>query len=113
MNIAHLAPALAGPDPPLEQLGANPQLAEPEKVKILSQQFEALLLRQILQDARKTVIPSKFMSDSATNAIYQDMVNQQLAQGISQSGGFGLADALEGQLNRQLGPAPVPPAATR
>jgi Rod binding domain-containing protein len=111
MNISNVAPLMANADLPAEQLGANAHLSEPEKVKRLSRQFEALLARQILQEARKTVIPSKFTTDSATNAIYQDMVNYQLAEGISHAGGFGLAATLEKQLTRQLHHTPKPPPA--
>ena len=118
MELAHIAPSLASAGLSVEQLSGNSRLSEPEKVKRLSQQFEALLARQILQEARKTVIPSKFTTDSATSAIYQDMINFQLAEGISQSGGLGLADTLQAQLTRQLGhsqaerAAPPPPSAS-
>lgn len=111
MNISNLSGSLPGADLPAEQIGALAHLSEAEKVGQLSQKFEALLLRQILQNARKTVIPSALGSETATSAIYQDMVNQQLAEGISQSGGFGLAETLQQQLTRQLSPTQAAPAA--
>ena len=38
---------------PLEQLAANPHFTDQEKVAEVSRQFEAVLLRQILQETRK------------------------------------------------------------
>jgi Rod binding domain-containing protein len=61
-----------------------------------------LLLRQILHDAQKNVIPSRNGADSSVNGIYQDLSTAQLADSISKSGGFGLARNLEKQLSRQL-----------
>jgi Rod binding domain-containing protein len=61
-------------------------------------------LRQILQEARKTVITSSTTGDSMTSGIYNDMVNNQLADKISRSGEFGLAKSLQTQLVRQVLP---------
>jgi Rod binding domain-containing protein len=46
---------------------------------------------------------SLFPSGGATNAIYQDMVTQQLADRISQGGTFGFAKVLEQQLTVESG----------
>jgi Rod binding domain-containing protein len=55
-----------------------------------------------LQDAQKTVIPSRYGADSSVNSIYHDLSTAQLADSISKSGSFGLARNLEKQLSRQL-----------
>ena len=86
----------------MENLAGNSQLSQQEKLGEVSRQFEAVLLRQILQNAQKTHFASKFSGDSATSGIYQDMVTMQLADSISKSGTFGLAQSLEKQLNREL-----------
>jgi flagellar protein FlgJ len=91
-----------GPAVPLEQLQRNPRLSEKEKVEESARQFEAVLLRQILAQARKTVIKSDDQGESSSTEIYQDMINQQLAEAMSQSGSFGLAESLKGQLTRQM-----------
>jgi flagellar protein FlgJ len=103
------APLLA--DLSLDRLAANPNLSEEEKVTGLARQFEAVLLRQILAAARKTVIPSEWCPDSATSGIYQDMVNSQLADAISQSGDFGVARSLQAQLVHETLPGKPTPAA--
>jgi Rod binding domain-containing protein len=116
MNIAPLQNNPAS-DVPIEQLAHNRALTEQQKVGEVARQFEALLLRQILQETQKTVIPSKYADNSTTAGIYHDMVTNQLADSISKSGTLGLAQSLERQLTRQLKPAstagPDRPAGTK
>jgi flagellar protein FlgJ len=87
----------------LEKLAGNTKLSDEERVGEVSRQFEAVLLRQILQDIRKPVLAST-ASDSTVNGIYSDMINNQLADSISRSGAFGLARGLQGQLSHQVLP---------
>jgi len=102
MQIPLIQKEVQASELPLEQLAQNPKLSEKQKVSEVSRQFEALLLRQILHDAQKNVIPSRYGADSSVNGIYQDLSTAQLADSISKSGGFGLARNLEKQLSRQL-----------
>lgn len=102
MNIPALQPALKAADQSLETLARNPNIPEAEKIAEASRQFESLLLRQILTQARKTVVPSKFNTDSTRSDIYQDMVTAQFADQISRSGAFGLARSLQSQMTRQI-----------
>jgi Rod binding domain-containing protein len=106
MNVPSLTHRPTAAEVPLDQLARNPNLSEADKIREVSRQFEAVLLRQILQNARKTIVPSKFNPDSAQNSIYQDLVTSQLADHISQSGTFGLADVVREQLTRQLAHRP-------
>lgn len=87
---------------PLDRLATNKSLSEKEKLGVVGQQFEAVLLRQMFQEAQKTVVSSRFSMRGAANAVYQDMISNQLAEGISRSGGLGLAKSLETQLSRQV-----------
>ena len=73
-------------------------MTEAQKIGEASRQFEAILLRQILQETQKTVISSKFTDNSVSSGIYRDMVTTQLADSISKSGTFGLAQTFEQQL---------------
>jgi Rod binding domain-containing protein len=86
---------------PLERLATHPQLSESEKIGELSRQFEAVLLRQILRQARKTVIPSDLTRSSAVSDIYDDMVTSQLAETMSRAGSFGLGRLLAQELTRR------------
>jgi Rod binding domain-containing protein len=102
MELTPLSRSVQAADIPMEKLAGNAKVSEQEKVGEVSRQFEAVLLRQILQHAQKTHFPSKFSGDSATSGIYQDMVTNQLADGISKSGAFGLAQSIRQQLTQQL-----------
>ncbi len=83
-----------------EQLAGNSRLTEKQKIAEASRQFEAVLLRQILGESQKTVIPSEFSDNSTASGIYQDLITNTLADDISKSGAFGLAKTFEQQLNR-------------
>lgn len=108
MNVASLLHSTKAEDLPLEQLAGNKSLSETEKVGEVSRQFESVLLRQILGQARKTVFRSTTNPDSMTSGVYQDMVTSQLADSISRSGSFGLARSLEAQLAKQTLSSPPP-----
>jgi len=98
-------------------LAANKNIPDTEKVAEVSRQFEAVLLRQILQETRKSCVSPSSSADATTSGIYDDMVNNQLADSISRSGSFGLAKSLQGELahqvlpNASLAPPALPPLA--
>jgi Rod binding domain-containing protein len=81
-----------------EKLAGNPSLTQDQKVAEASRQFEAVLLRQILSDSQKTVIPSELSDNSTEAGIYQDVITNALADNISKSGAFGLAKTFTQQL---------------
>ena len=105
MDISPLHRAVQASDIPPERLAASTQLTEEQKIGEVARQFEAILLRQILQESQKTVIQSSFTDNSTASGIYHDLVTQRLADSISTSGALGLAKTLERQLTRQLGNA--------
>ena len=110
----HISPLLArrikAEDLPLDRLASNTHLSEPEKIVAASHAFEALLLRQVLQEAQRPVFKSKFANDSTTNGIYRDMVVEQLADGMAKSNSLGLAQSLAAGLQRQFPSASTPAA---
>lgn len=90
---------------PLQDLAANKQVPQAQKVQAASQAFEALLLRQILQETQKPVFASKYVGNSTIDGIYRDLVVNQLADNISKSGTLGLGKSLSAQLQRQTAAA--------
>jgi len=102
MKIGALQSNVPATTVPLDRLANNPQLSEEQKVAEVSRQFEAVLLRQILAQAQKTVIKSDFTQDNAVTGVYQDMITSQLADSISRAGTLGLARNLNQQLTHQL-----------
>jgi Rod binding domain-containing protein len=114
MNPLALHPQIKASDVPIQDLAANSHLSDSEKVAEVSRQFEAILLRQILQEARKSTVSPSSPADASTSGIYDDMINNQLADSISRSGSFGLARSLQRELAHQVLPnaSPVPPTLT-
>src|SRR5580698_8059211 len=110
MNIPALKNHVNAADMPLEQLAKNPNVPDAEKVGEACRQFEALLVTQILKEARKPVLNPDSGGESTTNSIYDDMINKQLADSISKSGAFGLARSLQAQVVHQVLPDPANPA---
>jgi len=92
---------------PLEKLENNPSVSESDKISAVGQQFEAVMLRQILTDATKNMFGSSDNSESSSNSIYQDMVTNTLADSMSRSGGMGLARVLAKQLQHECKTAPA------
>ncbi|HYG21183.1 MAG TPA: rod-binding protein [Verrucomicrobiae bacterium] len=111
MNVAPLPSDLNAAEVPLERLAANGSLSEEQKVGEAARQFEAMLVRQILESTSKSVIPSTFTEDSTASGIYRDMINNQLADSISRSGSVGLAQILAREFSRQNCGKDAPPAA--
>jgi Rod binding domain-containing protein len=86
---------------PLDRLAANKSVPEPEKIAQASRAFEAVLLRQILNQSIQPVFTSKFVGNSTSDAIYRDEVVNQMADNISKSGNLGLGKSLAAELQRQ------------
>ena len=102
MDVHPLSRSVRAAELPLDKLAASSQVPEKEKVAEVSRQFESLLLRQILSQAQKPLFNSGLSGGGTTNAIYQDMVTQQLADRISHGGTFGFARLLETQLASRM-----------
>ncbi len=73
----------------------------PEKVRDAAQQFEALLIGQILRSARQD--GSGWLSDGEdpSGEVATDYAEQQFATVLSQKGGLGLADMIAKGLERK------------
>ena len=104
MEISPLNREVRAAELPLERLASSKEVSQKEKVAEVSRQFEAVLLRQIMSQAQKPMFKSSLMAgDGTSNAIYQDMITQQLADRISKGGTFGFAKVLEQQLTVEYG----------
>ncbi|HVC21282.1 MAG TPA: peptidoglycan DD-metalloendopeptidase family protein [Vicinamibacterales bacterium] len=99
---------------------ASGQSTEASKVKDLAQQFEGMLLLQMIQEMQQSMGSMDgennggggLMAGTGTMA---DTMNAAFAMQMSKYGGFGLANSLTSSLDRQIpgasagdGPAPAP-----
>lgn len=76
--------------------------SEAARLRTTTEQFEAMFLRQILNEAQKPVIKSSLTPKDSSYGIYQDMMVNSLADTISHSGSFGLARTMEAQLRQNM-----------
>lgn len=81
-------------DMPLDRIAGNSSVPREERLAAAGRAFEAVFLRQILESAQKTVLPSGLTQETASGAVYRDLVTDTLADRIARSGQFGLASTL-------------------
>jgi Rod binding domain-containing protein len=98
MNVAPIQSSGDDANVPIEDLAGNKHLTGQQKIHEASQQFEVILLKQILSEMQKPVTTSEFDDDSTAAGIYQDTISNALAQSIAKSGGVGFAKVFEEQL---------------
>ncbi len=77
--------------------GSDKKSSSPEDLKVLSQQFESVLVNQLLTVMRTTVPKSDLLGGHATD-MFTSMLDQELADKISKTGGMGIGDMLFQQL---------------
>ena len=94
---------------PLQELASNKHVPQAQKVKAVSQAFESLLLRQILEETQKPVFTSSLVGNSTTDGIYRSLVVNQLADSIAKSGSLGLGKSISAQLSPHTGAAQQAP----
>ena len=82
----------------MEQLAQNNKLTEAEKIGEVARHFEAILLRQFLNEATKPLMGGDEGMNPAQKGVYQDMITNTLADSISKSGQFGLSQGFRQQL---------------
>ena len=105
MNPVSLSPMLGVADPATLQrtMTAGGQRATTEAA---AQQFEAILVRQLLGDALKPLLGSATGEAAAPGSdVYQYLVTDVVAQSVAQGGGLGIAKMLVPQLTPKGTPA--------
>lgn len=91
----------------IAQLKSNAKADESGSVKEVAQQFESIFINMMLQSMRKATERSGLMDSDAAQT-YESMFDQELALHLSEQGGFGVAEALERQIQmNQSRPKPA------
>jgi len=93
MNIPSLASDLAAPGLPREDAAEKPN--DPAKIAQAAQQFEGILLRQILSESMKPLL-----ENGPGAQVYGYFLTASLAESIGKSGGLGLGHVLQAQLTK-------------
>ena len=81
----------------IAQLKSDAKADESGSLKEVAQQFESIFINMMLQSMRKATERSGLMDSDAAQT-YESMFDQELALHLSEQGGFGVAEALERQM---------------
>jgi flagellar protein FlgJ len=71
-----------------------------QQPEVAAQQFEALLVQQMLESMWSTVPQNGLLSGSNEEAMYRDMLNEALASSISEGKGLGVKDVILKDFNK-------------
>ena len=64
-----------------------------------TQQFESLFVSQLMKSMRDTVPESRLMGSGSGQQLFREMLDQELAGRVAQSGGIGIGEMLYQQLS--------------
>ncbi len=73
--------------------------AQIQKIKHTAQEFEAVLLRQMMREMRNSVFSET--NKGGSNATYLNLADEQLANNMASQGGFGFGKAMAEQMIQQ------------
>ena len=71
-----------------------------QKIKQTAQDFEAVLLRQMMREIRNSAFSES--SKGGSNATYLSLADEQLANTMAAQGGFGFGKAMADQMLKQV-----------
>ena len=83
----------------LAQMRAGAVQGDEKVTKEVAQQFEAIFINMMLKSMREATDRSGLLDSEATKT-YESMFDQQLSTELSANGTFGIAQALQNQLNQ-------------
>ena len=91
-------------------LGIPPGASTEEKLKAVSQEFEAILLNYLLKSMRSTVPDSGWMKRSLGRELYEQVMDEELARKIARTRGVGIGEMLYRELSRAIQSPAVTPS---
>jgi Rod binding domain-containing protein len=75
------------------------QIDKSSKLYKVSQDFEAIFIKQMLNVMRKSVSKTGLMDGGMAEEIFEDLLYDEYAEKMAKSGSFGIADMIYRQLN--------------
>jgi murein DD-endopeptidase MepM/ murein hydrolase activator NlpD len=108
MDLSAVAPAAPG-----TASTADPHARERAKVKELAQQFESMLIGNMLREMRKTLLTSDDEEKQGLGSdVMTDTIDTQLGDALAKGGGLGLQSILVSAFDRTLSTNPRATAAS-
>jgi flagellar protein FlgJ len=99
-DIAIMPPGISLPPSPQVSLVASRKADDPARIHDAAQQFEALLIGQMLRSVRESGGNWLKTGDDSAGDCATDFAEQQLAATMAKQGGFGLANLISTGLTR-------------
>ena len=94
---------------PTSLLAASQQIPDTSRsqkdrkaLKKTCQDFEAIFIQSLFKSMRKTVPDGGLLKKDNATAVYQDMLDQEIAKNISQKQSVGLAEQMYRQMEKKL-----------
>ncbi len=76
--------------------------SEKKRLRQVSEDFEALMINQMLKEMRKTVDKSGLIDGGMAEQIFEDMLYDEYAKEFSKTKTFGLADIIYKQMEKYV-----------
>jgi flagellar protein FlgJ len=91
------------------QTAAQPERPQPERAQLsaAAKQFEAIFVRQMLAEARKTDFGGEQLFGGQAMDTFRQMQDERFAEVAAQTGALGIARQVEAQLAARLSPLPL------
>ena len=83
----------------VRQLAGNSQKTDSKRLKELSQDFEAIFIKQMLKAMNNTLEKDGLLDGGYAERIYEDMLLDEYSLKMARSANFGLAELLYKQLS--------------
>lgn len=80
--------------------------SEDERLRQACKDFESVFVAQMLKGMRSTVQSSDLFGSQKEEAMFRDMLDDEIARAASEQKGMGIADMLYKQLSRAQKPLP-------
>ncbi|WP_300711651.1 rod-binding protein [uncultured Brachyspira sp.] len=75
---------------------------EKKRLRQVSEDFEALMINQMLKEMRKTVNKSGLIDGGMAEQIFEDMLYDEYSKEFSKTKTFGLADVIYNQMEKYI-----------
>jgi peptidoglycan hydrolase FlgJ len=83
--------------------GADKKTKELASLRKSSQEFEALMLSEMLKAMRQSVPDGGLFKKDSSTEIFRDMLDNETAKAASQGKGLGIGEAMYNQMAKQIG----------
>lgn len=80
-------------------IGGPSRIDKSSRLYKVSQEFEAIFIKQMLNVMRKSVSKTGLMDGGMAEEIFEDMLYDEYAQKMAETGSFGIANMIYKQLN--------------